>query len=198
MDIVLALAPLLVVGGGALLLMLAEALSRRRGGLALGAATILFSAAAVAASVWLAGIENLTDTDRLAPWLLVDRFSLFFDVILCLGGALAALLAGGYLPEHQLDRGEFYALLLFTTLGAMTLASAGDALTLFLGLETMSIGAYAMTAFRRGRLSECSSRTGPCVKGNHRLVREDRRYRRHADRNHQEARLRPWLRLHRG
>ena len=31
----------------------------------------------------------------------------------------------------------------------MMLAAAGDALTLFLGLETMSIGAYAMTAFRR-------------------------------------------------
>ena len=61
----------------------------------------------------------------------------------------SALLAGGYLPEHQLDRGEFYSLLLFGTFGAMMLAAAGDALTLFLGLETMSIGAYALTAFRR-------------------------------------------------
>src|ERR1019366_3979875 len=43
----------------------------------------------------------------------------------------------------------FYSLILFATLGAMMLAAAGDALTLFLGLETMSIGAYAMTAFRR-------------------------------------------------
>ena len=68
---------------------------------------------------------------------------------LCLGGGLAALLAGGYLPEHHLDRGEFYSLLLFATFGAMMLAAAGDALTLFLGLETMSIGAYALTAFRR-------------------------------------------------
>jgi NADH-quinone oxidoreductase subunit N len=59
------------------------------------------------------------------------------------------LLAGGYLVEHRLERGEFYGLLLFSTFGAMMLASAGDALTLFLGLETMSIGAYAMTAFRR-------------------------------------------------
>ncbi len=79
----------------------------------------------------------------------VDRFSLFFDGLLCLGGALAALLAGGYMPEHNLDRGEFYSLLLFATFGAMMLAGAGDLLTLFLGLETMSIGAYAMTAFRR-------------------------------------------------
>ena len=72
-----------------------------------------------------------------APWLIIDRFTLFFDMLLCLGGALAALLAGGYLPEHNLERGEFYSLLLFSTFGAMMLAAAGDVLTLFLGLETM-------------------------------------------------------------
>jgi len=79
----------------------------------------------------------------------IDRFSLFFDALLCLGGALTSLIAGGYLPEHNLNRGEFYTLLLFATFGAMVLAGAGDALTLFLGLETMSIGAYAISAFRR-------------------------------------------------
>ena len=87
---------------------------------------------------------------------------------LCLGGALAALLAGGYLPEHKLDRGEFYSLLLFATFGAMMLAAAGDALTLFLGLETMSIGAYALTGVppRRARArprarssTSCSARS---------------------------------------
>jgi NADH-quinone oxidoreductase subunit N len=95
------------------------------------------------------GIDHLPEAASVAPWLLLDRFSLFFDMLLCLGGGLAALLAGGYLAEHRIERGEFYALLLFATLGAMILAAAGDALTLFLGLETMSIGAYALTAFRR-------------------------------------------------
>src|SRR5262249_49794224 len=62
---------------------------------------------------------------------------------------LASLLAGGYLREHDMERGEFYGLLLFATIGAMMVAAAGDALIVFLGLETMSIGAYALTAFRR-------------------------------------------------
>jgi NADH-quinone oxidoreductase subunit N len=148
-DIALAVSPLAVVGIGALLLMLADALSTRGGGLAAGAAIVLLTAASFAGGVWMYGVENLNGISSLAPWLLVDRFTLFFDVLLCVGGALAALLAGGYLVEHKLERGEFYGLLLFATFGAMMLASAGDALTLFLGLETMSIGAYALTAFRR-------------------------------------------------
>ncbi|HZU84591.1 MAG TPA: NADH-quinone oxidoreductase subunit N [Polyangiaceae bacterium] len=149
MSMSLALSPLIVVGVGALLLMLVEAFSTAPAGLALGAATVLFAGASCAGAVWMVGPQALGDAASLAPWLILDRFSLFFDMLLCLGAAIAALLAGGYLPEHHLERGEFYALLLFGTFGAMVLAAAGDALTLFLGLETMSIGAYAMTAFRR-------------------------------------------------
>jgi NADH-quinone oxidoreductase subunit N len=149
MAIALALSPLIVVGVAALLLMLVEAFSSRRGGLALGAAVVLFTGGVFAGVLWMIGLETIGDVSALMPWIVVDRFTLFFDMLLCFSGAVAALLAGGYLPEHQLERGEFYTLILFSTFGAMVLAAAGDALTLFLGLETMSIGAYAMTAFRR-------------------------------------------------
>ncbi len=85
----------------------------------------------------------------LEPYFVLDRFTLFFCFTLSIGGALSALLAGGYLPEHKLDYGEFYPLLIFSTVGAMVLAAAGDLVSLFLGLETMSLGVYAMTSFRR-------------------------------------------------
>ena len=164
MLVAFALSPLIVVALGALLLMLAESFSTTRtpsrpggplrtiehaSGLALGT-TIVFGAGVLfSAAVWLRGPATIPGIEAVAPWLIIDRFSLFFDALLCLGGALTALIAGGYLPEHNLNRGEFYTLLLFATFGAMMLASAGDLLTIFLGLETMSIGAYALTAFRR-------------------------------------------------
>lgn len=144
------LSPLLVVALGALLLMLAEALSppHRRGGIALGATMVFMAGFAFSVGVWLYGVEEV-DRSALAPWMVIDRFSIFFDGLLCLGGGLASLLAGGYLREHDMERGEFYSLMLFSTIGAMMVAAAGDALIVFLGLETMSIGAYALTAFRR-------------------------------------------------
>ena len=164
MLVAFALSPLIVIALGALLLMMAESFSTTRTptraggplrtvehaqGLALGTTVVFVVGILFSAAVWFRGVENLTGIASVAPWLVIDRFSLFFDGLLCLGGALTALIAGGYLPEHTLNRGEFYTLLLFATFGAMMLASAGDLLTIFLGLETMSIGAYALTAFRR-------------------------------------------------
>ncbi|MES1182884.1 MAG: NADH-quinone oxidoreductase subunit N, partial [Myxococcales bacterium] len=87
--------------------------------------------------------------DVLMPYLLVDRFTLFFAFVLCLGGGLACLLAGGYLPEHKLERGEFFPLVMFSTVGAMALAAAGDLLSLFIALETMSLGVYCLIGLRR-------------------------------------------------
>ena len=149
MMLLVLLSPWLVVGLGALGLMLSDAFSSSKKGFALGTATILFGAGCVAAGAWLSGATESPESSTVSPWLLLDGWTLYFAMLLCVGGALSALLAGGYLPEHRLERGEFYVLVLLSVFGAMTLVAAGDALTLFLGLETMSLGVYCLTAYRR-------------------------------------------------
>jgi NADH-quinone oxidoreductase subunit N len=156
-SVFVALAPLLLVTIGGLALMMAEifAAPGRDGGgpsadLAMGSFMALFAGAVAALALTILGPEQLSSAASLAPYLLIDRFTLFFWFLLCTAGALVALLGGGYLPEHRLDRGEFYPLLLFATVGAMTLSAAGDLLTLLIGLETMSLGVYAMIGLRRG------------------------------------------------
>jgi len=152
MGLVFATSPLLVVTLGALLLMLAEAFTKKTesADLALGTAVVLFAGASMSIAVWMVGPETVEGAGMLAPYLLVDRFSMFMGFVICFGGAMAALLAGGYMPEHGIDRSEFYPLIMFSSVGAMMLAEAGDLLSLFIGLETMSLGVYAMTGFRRG------------------------------------------------
>jgi NADH-quinone oxidoreductase subunit N len=167
------LSPILVVAVGALLLMLAEALggpsravaaqsgaqstdidpfdagSGRASELGLGAAVVLFVGAVFALSVWLVGPENLSGLEKVKPWLIIDRQSVFIAFALCLSGALSSLLAGGYMTEHGIDRSELFQLVLLSTVGAIVLAAAGDLLTIFLALETMSLGVYCMVGLRR-------------------------------------------------
>ncbi len=62
---------------------------------------------------------------------------------------LAVLLAWTYLPNRNLNYGEYYALLLFSVCGGMLMASAQDLIVLFLGLEVLSFALYVLAGFER-------------------------------------------------
>jgi NADH-quinone oxidoreductase subunit N len=149
MSIWFALSPLFVLTFGALGLMMADAFSAEKSDLALGSFLTFTSAAIFAIAIWIMGGVTAEAAAKVAPYIVLDRFTLFVTATLCIGGAISSLLAGGYLPEHDLDHGEFYALLILSTIGAVLLSAAGDFLALFIGLETMSLGVYCLTAFRR-------------------------------------------------
>ena len=142
------LLPLLFVALAGLALMVVDAFVKTGAELAMGTFVILALGAGLALGLWDVPVSE-ESAALLGQWVAADRLALFIDVAVCGGAALAALLAGGYLREHGLDRGEFYVILIFSTFGAMALGRANDVLTLFIALETLSLGAYGMVAFRR-------------------------------------------------
>lgn len=136
-DIVLGLSPLLIIAVGSLVLMTIEALSRMHSdgtespsaSLASASTVVLLASGFASLGLWMYGPEKREGLKQFEPYLVNDRFSLLFYVILTLGGALTTLLAGGYRPEHKLDRGEFYPLVMLSTLGA---AGVGLDMTMYM------------------------------------------------------------------
>jgi len=63
--------------------------------------------------------------------------------------ALALLYSRSYVDERNILRGEYYVLVLTSLLGTFVLASAGSLLTLYVGIELLSLSLYAMVAFDR-------------------------------------------------
>ncbi|HYR07092.1 MAG TPA: NADH-quinone oxidoreductase subunit N, partial [Longimicrobium sp.] len=88
----------------------------------------------------------------------VDAFRGLTNCLFLLSGALTILISIGYLDRRGINRGEFYALVLFAVLGMMLMAGASDLMLLFIGLEVMSVAIYVLVGFDRldARSSEAS------------------------------------------
>lgn len=80
-----------------------------------------------------------------------DHFSAFFAILFGSATFLGALVSDGYLRREGLDGPEPYILLMLCSSGAVLMAEAAGLISLFLGLEIMSIALYTMTAHHRRR-----------------------------------------------
>ncbi len=78
-----------------------------------------------------------------------DVMASLLKVFCYLSIALCMVYSRGYLAERNLYRGDFFVLTLFATLGMMVMISANHLLTLYLGLELMSLSLYALVALQR-------------------------------------------------
>lgn len=78
-----------------------------------------------------------------------DSLGTVLKVGLYIVTAIALLYARAYIAERQFMRGEYYLLSLLAMLGAMVLITAYSLLTIYLGLELMSLSLYAMVAMQR-------------------------------------------------
>ena len=83
---------------------------------------------------------------------LQDNFALFFKGIVLISGAMSILISDQYLKREGCNWGEIYPLILFATVGMMLMASGTDLMTIFLGLELLSVSLYVLAGFNRGNV----------------------------------------------
>lgn len=83
------------------------------------------------------------------PLVVVDGFSLVLKGTILVAGILSTLMGIKFLEIENLGRGEFHAVLLFAVLGGMFLVSSTDFITLFIGLETMSLSVYLLVGWAK-------------------------------------------------
>jgi NADH-quinone oxidoreductase subunit N len=138
-----ALAPLLLISGAGCLSLLLDTMTKgREPALRLAQLGCLAALAAVAGQ-WT-GAES--GEPIWAGMLVVDRMSLFLDVVLIATALATLLVAAPFMREHDFEHGEPHALVLFATAGMMTVVHATHLLSLLIGIETMSLAAYLLVA----------------------------------------------------
>jgi NADH-quinone oxidoreductase subunit N len=89
------------------------------------------------------------DVSAYGGLLVVDPFANFFKLIFLAGAALAIAISLKYLDIERENHGEYYALILFATMGMMFMAGAVDLVTMYIALETMAIATYILVGFLR-------------------------------------------------
>ena len=138
-------APEVVLAAGALVLLLVGVFRGNDSlkGLSWGA-VILFALAA------LTVIDDAPARELAWNQLYVaDSLSAFLKILILTGAGAAVLMALPYMERVKLHRFEYPVLIVLATLGMCVMVSANNLLTLYVGLELMSLAAYVLAAFNR-------------------------------------------------
>jgi NADH-quinone oxidoreductase subunit N len=102
----------------------------------------------VVAAFQTIGLWGRSGTD-FAGMVYLDNFAFFFYLVFILGAALTVLISQQYLEDYGKNLSEYYALILFATVGMMLMAAGAHLIMIFLGLEVMSIAVYVLAGLFR-------------------------------------------------
>jgi NADH-quinone oxidoreductase subunit N len=140
--------PELIVGIAGVVIMMIDAFARRNQRWVTGSLSMLSLVAAMAGAIWL---WTTWPAQRTAfnGMIVLDELRLSFTLIFLVVALLTILISSVWIEAEKLPAGEFHSLLLFATSGMMLMASAGDLVIVFLGLEILSIATYVLAGFRR-------------------------------------------------
>ena len=81
-----------------------------------------------------------------------DAFGRFMKVLVLLGAIVTLVMGHDFMAREKIDKFEYPILVILSSLGALILISASGLITLYLGLELMSLALYVMAAFHRDNL----------------------------------------------
>ena len=144
------LAPYLILAVTGMLLVLAEAFYRADDRTPLASLTAAGAFASAIASVII--YRQLGPNEKislLGDMLIADRSGYVLAALFAATTGLAALSTPAHQREHDWQIGEYYGVMLLSASGMVMLAHAANLVTVFLGIETMSVGVYVMCAMRR-------------------------------------------------
>jgi NADH-quinone oxidoreductase subunit N len=103
----------------------------------------------LAAAGWLIVQQPAASASMFGGAFIADGFGRFMKILALGGSAAAILLAIDDFRDHKVLKFEYPVLVLLATAGMMMMISAGDLLSLYLGLELQSLALYVVAAFRR-------------------------------------------------
>jgi len=97
----------------------------------------------------LTALQSVTELDGFYGMIRIDGFALVFKAIFLIAAALAIAIAIRYLDIEREQHGEYYALVLFATVGMMFLGCGYDLISLYISLELMAVTFYVLVAFTK-------------------------------------------------
>jgi NADH-quinone oxidoreductase subunit N len=84
---------------------------------------------------------------------LVDKYAVFFKAVFLCAAFFAVASSHEFIGKLPSDRGEFFSLIMFSTIGMMFLTSTVELITLYVSLELTTIPLFVLAAFRKDRLN---------------------------------------------
>src|SRR5918994_742797 len=111
----------------------------------------LVGVALAGVSLWVQywSSRDLLPLDGFYGMIRIDGFALVFQSTFLIGAALAIAISTRYLDIEGEQHGEYYALVLFATVGMMFLACGYDLIVLYISLELMALTFYVLVAFTK-------------------------------------------------
>lgn len=144
--------PVLIIGVFALFLIILSPFFRQSSRL-FGITSLIAVVLSSVACVMLWGQEQETA----AGMVFIDPFGIFFSLIILIVSFLTILSSINFAEREGIAYGEYYALILLSTAGMMTMIQSRNLLMIFIGLELLSIPLYVLAGITRDRVKSLES-----------------------------------------